>query len=79
VVGTTRQSANELIAGMERAGLVERRPNPQDRRTQQVHLTPGGERRLAAANPAVRKVEEELEASSARPTARACGRGSHTW
>jgi DNA-binding MarR family transcriptional regulator len=63
VVGTTRQSANELIVGMERAGLVERRPNPQDRRTQQVHLTPGGERRLAAANPAVRKVEEELEAS----------------
>jgi DNA-binding MarR family transcriptional regulator len=62
-VGTARQSANELIAGMERAGLVERRPNPQDRRTQQVHLTPAGEKRLADAAPAVRKVEEELEAS----------------
>jgi len=74
VVGTTRQSANELIAGMERADLVERRPNPKDRRTQQVHLTPGGERRLAEAAPAIRKVEEDLEASftaTDRATARA--------
>ena len=62
-IGTARQSANELITGMERAGLVERRPNPQDRRTQQVHLTPAGEKRLADATPAVRKVEAELEAS----------------
>jgi DNA-binding MarR family transcriptional regulator len=62
-VGTARQSANELITGMERAGLVERRPNPRDRRTQQVHLTPAGEQRLADAAPAVRKVETELEAS----------------
>ena len=62
-VGTARQSANELIAGMERAGLVERRANPSDRRTQQIHLTPAGEQRLADAIPAVRKVEAELEAS----------------
>jgi DNA-binding MarR family transcriptional regulator len=73
-VGTARQSANELIAGMERAGLVERRPNPKDRRTQQVHLTPAGEQRIADATPAVRKVEAELEASfskSDRATIRA--------
>jgi DNA-binding MarR family transcriptional regulator len=73
-VGTARQSANELITGMERAGLVERRPNPQDRRTQQVHLTPHGEQRLAEATPAVRKVEEDLEAAftdADRATARA--------
>ncbi|TQJ18608.1 DNA-binding MarR family transcriptional regulator [Kribbella jejuensis] len=74
VVGTTRQSANELITGMERAGLVERRPNPKDRRTQQVHLTEGGRRRLAEAAPAIRKVENELEAAFSttdRATARA--------
>jgi DNA-binding MarR family transcriptional regulator len=74
VVGTTRQSANELITGMERAGLVERRPNPKDRRTQQVHLTAGGERRLAEAAPAIRKVENDLEAAFSQPdraTARA--------
>ncbi|MEV4264969.1 MarR family transcriptional regulator [Kribbella sp. NPDC049584] len=63
VVGTTRQSANELITGMERAGLVERRPNPKDRRTQQIHLTDAGARRLDEATPAIRKVEDELEAS----------------
>jgi DNA-binding MarR family transcriptional regulator len=74
VVGTTRQSANELITGMERAGLIERRPNPKDRRTQQVHLTAGGAQRLAEASPAIRKLEDELEASFSkadRTTARA--------
>jgi DNA-binding MarR family transcriptional regulator len=63
VVGTTRQSANELITGMEAAGLVERRPNPKDRRTQQVHLTATGARKLAEAVPAIRRVEDELEAA----------------
>ncbi|WP_405062776.1 MarR family transcriptional regulator [Kribbella sp. NBC_01505] len=62
-VGTARQSANELITGLEKAGLVERRPNPQDRRTQQLFLTQVGEQRLAAAAPAVLEVEAELEAS----------------
>jgi DNA-binding MarR family transcriptional regulator len=74
VVGTTRQSANELITGMEAAGLVERRPNPKDRRTQQVHLTATGARKLAEAVPAIRKVEDELEAAFSTPdrtTARA--------
>lgn len=61
-VGTARQSANELITGMERAGLVERRANPNDRRTHQIHLTPAGRRRLADAGPAVQKVERDLEA-----------------
>ncbi|GAB3942945.1 hypothetical protein GCM10029976_064810 [Kribbella albertanoniae] len=72
-VGTARQSANELITGLEKAGLVERRPNPQDRRTQQLFLTPAGEERLAAAAPAVLALEAELEASfsdSDRSTAR---------
>jgi DNA-binding MarR family transcriptional regulator len=74
VVGTTRQSANELLTGMERAGLVERRPNPKDRRTQQIHLTEAGAGKLAEATPAIRKVEDELEASFSktdRATARA--------
>jgi DNA-binding MarR family transcriptional regulator len=61
-VGTARQSANELITGMERAGLIERQPNPADRRSQLVYLTAGGKTRLAAATPAVRAVEAELEA-----------------
>lgn len=74
MVGTTRQSANELITGMEAAGLVERRPNPKDRRTQQVHLTATGARKLDEAAPAIRKVEDELESAFSatdRTTARA--------
>lgn len=73
-VGTARQSANELITGMERAGLIERRANPHDRRAQQVYLTDAGQNRLADATPDVRKVERELEASftpADRATARA--------
>jgi DNA-binding MarR family transcriptional regulator len=61
-VGTARQSANELITGMERAGLIERQANPHDRRSQLVYLTAAGKSRLAAAAPAVRAVEAELEA-----------------
>jgi DNA-binding MarR family transcriptional regulator len=61
-VGTARQSANELITGMERAGLLERRANPTDRRSQQIYLTEAGLTRLADATPAVQAVEAGLEA-----------------
>ena len=60
-VGTARQSANEMLAGLERSGLVERRSHPNDRRSQQVYQTKDGEDRLAAAGPAVRKVEAALQ------------------
>jgi DNA-binding MarR family transcriptional regulator len=60
-VASTRQSANELLAGMEQAGLVERRPHPRDRRVQEVHLTALGRRRLAAARPAIHTRETALE------------------
>ncbi|MEV6411107.1 MarR family transcriptional regulator [Kribbella sp. NPDC051718] len=72
-VGTARQSANELITGMERSGLLERRPNPSDRRTHQIYLTPTGHSRLAEATPKVRAVEEDLE-STFSPTDRATAR-----
>jgi DNA-binding MarR family transcriptional regulator len=62
-VGTARQSANELFAGMEKAGLIERRAHPADRRSQQIFLTEAGRQRLDAATPAVRKVEAQLEAN----------------
>jgi DNA-binding MarR family transcriptional regulator len=60
-VASSRQAANELVAGMERAGLVERRAHPQDRRTQEVHLTATGRQRLMAARPAVHERERALE------------------
>jgi DNA-binding MarR family transcriptional regulator len=61
-VSTARQSANEMLGGLERAGLVERRPHPSDRRAQQIFLTDAGRRRLAEAAPTVRAVEARLAA-----------------
>jgi len=61
-VSSTRQAANEMLAGLERAGLLERRAHPTDRRAQQVFLTPAGRDRLQAAAPAVTEVEAGLEA-----------------
>jgi DNA-binding MarR family transcriptional regulator len=60
-VSSTRQAANEMLAGLERAGLLERRAHPTDRRAQQVFLTPAGHERLRAAGPAVTAVEARLE------------------
>lgn len=59
-VSTARQSANEMLSGLERAGLIERLPHPQDRRTQQIFLTDAGRARFEAARPAVKAVEERL-------------------
>jgi len=64
-VGSARQSANEMLAGLERAGLIERRPHPTDRRVQQFQLTDAGRERLAAARPTVRAVEQRLSAGFA--------------
>lgn len=61
-VSTARQSANEMLAGLERAGMVERRPHPSDRRSQQVFLTDAGRARLAEALPTVQAVEARLSA-----------------
>jgi DNA-binding MarR family transcriptional regulator len=59
-VSTARQSANEMLTGLERAGLVERRPHPSDRRSQQILLTDAGRARLGEAVPAVQAVEARL-------------------
>lgn len=60
-VSSTRQSANEMLTGLERAGLVERHPHPTDRRAQQVFMTEAGRARLLAATPDVITVEADLE------------------
>jgi len=62
VVATTRQSANELVAGLVQEGLVERRPHPRDGRTQQLLLTDSGRGRLGAARPAASAREQQMEA-----------------
>jgi len=62
MVASARQSANEMLGGLERMGLIERRPHPTDRRAQQAFLTAAGRERLAGAMPVVRAVEEQLSA-----------------
>ncbi|WP_218024484.1 MarR family winged helix-turn-helix transcriptional regulator [Nocardia lijiangensis] len=61
-VASTRQAANEMIGGLEKEGLIERRPHPTDRRTHQIKVTEAGMQRYAAARVAVARREAELEA-----------------
>jgi DNA-binding MarR family transcriptional regulator len=60
--GSTRQSANEMVAGLEARGLVQRAPHPTDRRAHQLHATEAGREMYRKARPAVRRREDELEA-----------------
>ncbi|MFE5285859.1 MarR family winged helix-turn-helix transcriptional regulator [Nocardia sp. NPDC056611] len=61
-VGSTRQAANEMLGGLENAGLIERRPHPTDRRTHQIFVTDEGRAVYAKAHAAVNRREAELEA-----------------
>lgn len=56
----TPQSVNELVVTIERAGLIERRPHPRDGRVRAVHLTPEGQRTIAAAKKRVYAVEHQM-------------------
>jgi DNA-binding MarR family transcriptional regulator len=58
---TTPQAMNGVLATLRRARLVERRPHPTHGRILQVTLTAEGERRLQAATPAVRALEDAIE------------------
>ena len=59
---TTPQAMNGVLATLEREGLIERTPHPTHGRILQVKLSDEGERRLEAANPAVRALEAGIEA-----------------
>ncbi|WP_328923828.1 MarR family transcriptional regulator [Streptomyces sp. NBC_00190] len=60
-VGSTRQAANEMLAALERDGLITRSPHPTDRRTHQLHLTDPGNTLYEKALPAVLRREAQLE------------------
>jgi DNA-binding MarR family transcriptional regulator len=59
---TTPQAMNGVVGTLERDGLVKRRPHPTHGRIVQVTLTRRGQRRLDAATPAVRALEDAIEA-----------------
>jgi DNA-binding MarR family transcriptional regulator len=58
---TTPQAMNGVLATLERDGLVERHAHPVHGRIRQVTLTDDGSRRLEAATPAVRGLEDAIE------------------
>jgi DNA-binding MarR family transcriptional regulator len=58
---TTPQAMNGVLATLTRERLVERHPHPTHGRVVLVSLSGEGERRLRAANRAVRAIEAEIE------------------
>jgi DNA-binding MarR family transcriptional regulator len=58
---TSPQAVNGVLGGLQRDGLIERRPHPTHGRILEVVLSDEGRRRLEASNPAVRELEGLLE------------------
>lgn len=56
----TAQTMNEIICGLEGAGLVARRPHPGHGRIKQAHLTAAGRSRLGAARRRVAAIEARM-------------------
>jgi DNA-binding MarR family transcriptional regulator len=59
--GLRKQSASQLVEELARAGYVERRPDPADRRAQRVWFTARGRRFLDDAEGVKRAIEASLE------------------
>lgn len=59
-----------IIDGLESAGLVSRRPDPDDRRARIIEPTAEGRKRLRAARAAIRRMEDDFlsDLSPARRT-----------
>jgi DNA-binding MarR family transcriptional regulator len=59
-LGIDRTVMTYLVDDLEQAGMVERRPDPADRRARQVVLTATGQDVLAAAAERIREVESAV-------------------
>jgi len=59
-LGLDRTVMTYLVDDLEKAGLVERRPDPADRRARRVLLTPSGDTALSAATERIRAVESRV-------------------
>jgi DNA-binding MarR family transcriptional regulator len=69
-VGVDRATTANVVARLERRGLLRRRPNPVDKRVKQVELTAAGSRMLARIDPYARRAHERtLEALPTRDRA----------
>jgi DNA-binding MarR family transcriptional regulator len=59
--GVTKQSMGELITQLEKAGIIERRPDPGDKRAKIVCFTPTGMNWLNAFRAALQEAERQME------------------
>jgi DNA-binding MarR family transcriptional regulator len=59
--GMSKQAVNYLLGELERLGYLERRADPDDRRSKRVALTPRGERAAYTIRDAVRGIEQDWE------------------
>jgi DNA-binding MarR family transcriptional regulator len=64
--GVDRSTLAEMMARMERKGLIARSASEEDGRAKSVSLTPEGRARLQAAVPAMRQVDAALVAAQPR-------------
>lgn len=72
--GVSGPAVSQLLAGLASAGLLERRPDPGDRRHQRLALTAEGERVYDSAQALLRDRVASLLAGVPRPEADALGR-----
>jgi len=56
----TKSGLTSLVDRMEAADLIERRPDPRDRRATRIHLTSAGEEKLAVASQHHRNVVRRI-------------------
>ena len=59
--GMSRQAMGYLVGELEQRGYLERRPDPEDGRASQIHLTDRGEQAIRAIRGAVEGVEREWQ------------------
>ncbi|QHJ01611.1 MarR family transcriptional regulator [Xylophilus rhododendri] len=59
-VGLDRTTTADVVKRLEDRGLLERKPNPQDRRTRHVSLTDEGQRLVAALHANMTRAQERL-------------------
>lgn len=54
------QSTHQMLVTLETAGLIERRPDPDDRRLRRVYVTPAGAQTLTEAHRRAIAIEERM-------------------
>ncbi len=62
VIGVDNSAITGLVDRLEKAGLVIRKLNPEDRRSLLIYITPGGRKETKKAEAIIRRVNESIKA-----------------